>query len=274
MRKILAVFGTRPEAIKMAPVVRALLNDDRCELKVCVTGQHREMLDQVLKLFSLNPDYDLNLMQSGQSLTDVTTLILSEIKPVFADFQPDLVLVHGDTSSAFAASLAAFYEKIPIAHVEAGLRTGNLVSPWPEEGNRKLIAALTQYHFAPTSAAKRNLLAENISENKIYVTGNTVIDALLWTTTKIKESKQAKEYLSKKFSMVSPDKKLILVTGHRRESFAGGLDRICKALLELESRHSDIQIVYPVHLNPKIQTTVKNILVIKIISFCYPRKSI
>ena len=184
MKKILTVFGTRPEAIKMAPLVHALKADDRFDAKVCVTAQHREMLDQVLELFEIIPDFDLNIMKAGQTLNDVTTAILMEIKPVLDDFKPDVVLVHGDTATTFAASLAAYYQQIKVGHVEAGLRTGNIYSPWPEEANRKLTSALANYHFTPTAGSRNNLLKENISEDKITVTGNTVIDALFWVREK------------------------------------------------------------------------------------------
>ncbi|AGH82286.1 UDP-N-acetylglucosamine 2-epimerase [Psychromonas sp. CNPT3] len=258
--KVLTVFGTRPEAIKMAPLVAALAEDPRFEAKVCVTAQHREMLDQVLELFDISPDYDLNLMKKGQTLNDITARILQEIKPVLEDFKPDVVLVHGDTATTFATSLAAYYEQIPVGHVEAGLRTGNLYSPWPEEGNRRLTASLAKYHFAPTEVSKENLLKENHSKNNINVTGNTVIDALLMIKNKIDTDPALNLKLSEKFSFLDKAKKLILVTGHRRESFGGGFERICEALAKTAKTHPDIQILYPMHLNPNVREPVNRIL--------------
>ncbi len=263
--KILTVFGTRPEAIKMAPLVHALANDSRFEAKVCVTAQHREMLDQVLELFEIKPDYDLNLMKAGQTLNDVTARILIELKPVLQKFKPDVVLVHGDTATTFAASLAAYYEQIAVGHVEAGLRTGNIYSPWPEEANRKLTGVLTQYHFAPTETSKQNLLAENYSPQNIYVTGNTVIDALLMVKEKISQNKELNKTLAAQFPMLDADsskkkKKLILVTGHRRESFGGGFERICEALAIIAKRYPNAQIFYPMHLNPNVREPVNRIL--------------
>ncbi|MDH5601552.1 MAG: UDP-N-acetylglucosamine 2-epimerase (non-hydrolyzing) [Gammaproteobacteria bacterium] len=258
--KVLSVFGTRPEAIKMAPLVHALANDSRFESKVCVTAQHREMLDQVLELFELQPEYDLNLMKAGQTLNDVTANILLKLKPVLTSFKPDIVLVHGDTATTFAASLAAYYEQIPVGHVEAGLRTGNIYSPWPEEANRKLTGALTKYHFAPTEISKSNLIAEGISEEDIFVTGNTVIDALLMVKEKLETNEKLSEELSKQFSFLNPEQKLILVTGHRRESFGGGFERICQSLASIAQKYPDVQILYPVHLNPNVQEPVNRLL--------------
>ncbi|NVJ58652.1 MAG: UDP-N-acetylglucosamine 2-epimerase (non-hydrolyzing) [Vibrionaceae bacterium] len=259
-KKVLTVFGTRPEAIKMAPLVHALSVDKRFETKCCVTAQHREMLDQVLELFEIKPDYDLNLMRVGQSLNDVTARILLEIKPVLQEFKPDVVLVHGDTATTFAASLAAYYEQIPVGHVEAGLRTGNIYSPWPEEANRKLTGVLTQYHFAPTETSQNNLLKENIDKDNISVTGNTVIDALLIIKDKIDSDKTLQLTLSEQFPFLHEDKKLILVTGHRRESFGGGFERICEALAFTAQKHPETQIVYPMHLNPNVREPVNRIL--------------
>lgn len=259
-KKILTVFGTRPEAIKMAPLVHALAADERFEAKCCVTAQHREMLDQVLELFEIQPDYDLNLMRTGQSLNDVTARILLEMKPVLQDFKPDVVLVHGDTATTFAASLAAYYEQIPVGHVEAGLRTGNIYSPWPEEANRKLTGAITQYHFAPTETSQNNLLKENFNKENISVTGNTVIDALLMINDKIDQDERLQKYLSEQFPFLLEDKKLILVTGHRRESFGGGFERICEALAFTAQKHPEAQIVYPMHLNPNVREPVNRIL--------------
>ena len=259
-KKILVVFGTRPEAIKMAPVVRALSNDNRFESKVCVTAQHREMLDQVLGLFEITPDYDLNLMKVGQTLPEITSRILLELTPVLQEFKPDVVLVHGDTATTFAASLAAYYEQIAVGHVEAGLRTGDIYSPWPEEGNRKLTGALTKYHFAPTDTSKANLLKEDYAEKNIFITGNTVIDALLLVKQQIEDNISLKEELASQFPMLKDNKKLILVTGHRRESFGGGFERICEALAQTAKTHPDSQILYPVHLNPNVQEPVNRIL--------------
>ncbi|WP_462170241.1 non-hydrolyzing UDP-N-acetylglucosamine 2-epimerase [Pseudoalteromonas xiamenensis] len=258
--KVLSVFGTRPEAIKMAPLVKALERDSRFDAKVCVTAQHREMLDQVLSLFNITPDYDLNLMKAGQTLPEVTSRILLELTPVLQEFKPDVVLVHGDTATTFATSLAAYYEQIAVGHVEAGLRTGNIYSPWPEEANRKLTGALTKYHFAPTETSKQNLLTENYPESSIHVTGNTVIDALLLVKRQIESDTDLNSTLAANFPFLDSSKKLILVTGHRRESFGGGFERICEALVKVAKQHSDVQIVYPVHLNPNVQEPVIRIL--------------
>ncbi|KLN97991.1 non-hydrolyzing UDP-N-acetylglucosamine 2-epimerase [Moellerella wisconsensis] len=258
--KVLTVFGTRPEAIKMAPLVHALANDEAFEAKVCVTAQHREMLDQVLQLFEIMPDYDLNIMKPGQDLTDITCRILSGLKAVFADFKPDVVLVHGDTATTMATSLAAFYHRIPVGHVEAGLRTGNLYSPWPEEANRKIAGHLAMYHFAPTENSRHNLLKESIADENIFVTGNTVIDALLWVRDKVLLDKTIVNKLESQYPFINPDKKMILVTGHRRESFGGGFERICHALAEIAQEHPDVQVVYPVHLNPNVSEPVQRIL--------------
>ncbi|TMX44374.1 UDP-N-acetylglucosamine 2-epimerase (non-hydrolyzing) [Vibrio rotiferianus] len=259
-KKILTVFGTRPEAIKMAPLVHALVHDERFEAKCCVTAQHREMLDQVLELFEIKPDYDLNLMKVGQSLNDVTARILLQLKPVLQEFKPDVVLVHGDTATTFAASLAAYYEQIEVGHVEAGLRTGNIYSPWPEEANRKLTGSLTKYHFAPTESSQNNLLKENANPADISITGNTVIDALLMVKDKIDNDAALNEQLAAQFPMLKEDKKLILVTGHRRESFGGGFERICEALARTAKDNPDAQILYPVHLNPNVREPVNRIL--------------
>jgi len=259
-KKVLTVFGTRPEAIKMAPLVHALAADERFETKCCVTAQHREMLDQVLELFEITPDYDLNIMKAGQTLNDVTARILLELKPVLQEFKPDVVLVHGDTATTFAASLAAYYEQIDVGHVEAGLRTGNIYSPWPEEGNRKLTGALTKYHFAPTETSKENLLKENINPDNILVTGNTVIDALLMVKDKVDNDSDLNLTLSASFPFLDESKKLILVTGHRRESFGGGFERICEALAITAKAHPETQILYPMHLNPNVREPVNRIL--------------
>jgi UDP-N-acetylglucosamine 2-epimerase (non-hydrolysing) len=258
--KVLSIFGTRPEAIKMAPLVHALSADERFEAKVCVTAQHREMLDQVLELFEITPDYDLDLMKAGQTLNEVTARILIELKPVLQEFKPDVVLVHGDTATTFAASLAAYYEQIAVGHVEAGLRTGNIYSPWPEEGNRKLTGALTKYHFAPTETSKLNLITENYPESDIHITGNTVIDALLMVKNKIDDDNFLSKKLSSSFPMLDENKKLILVTGHRRESFGDGFERICETLALTAKRYPNAQILYPMHLNPNVREPVNRIL--------------
>ncbi len=259
-KKVLTVFGTRPEAIKMAPLVHALRADERFDAKCCVTAQHREMLDQVLELFEVEPDYDLNLMKDGQSLSEVTSRILIELKPVLEEFNPDVVLVHGDTATTFAASLAAYYERIPVGHIEAGLRTGNIYSPWPEEANRRLTGILTKYHFAPTETSENNLLKEGFDNSNIFVTGNTVIDALLMINDKIDQDVELQSELSAQFPFLQEDQKLILVTGHRRESFGGGFERICEALAYTAHKHPEVQIVYPMHLNPNVREPVNRIL--------------
>jgi len=258
--KVLTVFGTRPEAIKMAPLVHALAQDDGIESRLCVTAQHREMLDQVLHLFSIVPDYDLNIMQPGQGLTEITSRILEGLKTVFADFTPDVVLVHGDTTTTLAASLAAFYHRIPVGHVEAGLRTGDLWSPWPEEANRTLTGHLASYHFTPTANSQQNLLRENLPAARIFVTGNTVIDALFWVRDRVLSDDALRNSLAARYPFLDADKKLILVTGHRRESFGEGFERICNALAEIARLHPETQIVYPVHLNPNVSEPVNRIL--------------
>lgn len=260
MKKILLVFGTRPEAIKMAPLVTFLRDERKFEIKVCVTAQHREMLDQVLDLFSIVPDYDLDIMKQSQGLTDITTSILNGISPVLSQFMPDLVLVHGDTATTFATALACYYQKISVGHIEAGLRTGDLYSPWPEEANRKLTGMLTRYHFAPTETAKVNLLKEGFESNSIFVTGNTVIDALLMTRAKIESDINISASLAKRFSFLDSSKKLILVTGHRRESFGEGFENICSALLQIAKSHHDVEVIYPVHLNPMVREPVNRLL--------------
>jgi UDP-N-acetylglucosamine 2-epimerase (non-hydrolysing) len=260
MKKVCIVFGTRPEAIKMAPLVHAFSKDNRFNLKVCVTAQHREMLDQVLELFKIKPDFDLNIMSQGQTLTDITAKILIGLKPIFEDFKPDIVLVHGDTATTLAASLAAYYEKISVGHIEAGLRTGDIYSPWPEEANRKLTSAITRYHFAPTDSSKENLTNEDIHEKYILVTGNTVIDALFWVMDELNNNKSIANEMALKFDFLESDKDLILVTGHRRESFGGGFERICSALKQIAITHPYTQILYPVHLNPNVQEPVNRLL--------------
>lgn len=243
----------------MAPVVKALLRHARFEVKVCVTAQHRQMLDQVLSLFDITPDFDLNLMKAGQDLSDITANVVLGMRDVFAKWGPDMVLVHGDTTTTLAASLAAYYAKIPIGHVEAGLRTHNRYSPWPEEANRTLTGALANVHFAPTAAARDNLLREGIAAETIHVTGNSVIDALLDTVQKIDADEAIKSSLDAQFAFLNPVKKLVLVTGHRRENFGDGFERICKALLAIAAR-GDVEILYPVHLNPNVQEPVTRLL--------------
>ncbi len=275
IKKVLLVFGTRPEAIKMAPLVKEFQQDKYFETKVCVTAQHREMLDQVLELFEIIPDYDLNLMKPGQDLYDITSNVLLGMKDVLTDFKPDIVFVHGDTSTTFAASLAAFYQQIKIAHIEAGLRTGDIYSPWPEEANRQLTTQITAYHFAPTSTSRDNLLRENVNDKSIVVTGNTVIDALFLALEKIKSSKKLELEIINSINTLLPcsyqlpvtnyespqdHQKMILVTGHRRENHGEGFINICKALKTLAENNQDVHIVYPVHLNPNVQKPVKALL--------------
>ena len=256
--KVLSIFGTRPEAIKMAPLVKALAGDSSIIAKVCVTAQHREMLDQVLELFQIKPDYDLNIMKPGQDLSDITSRILLGLKPVLEEFKPDWVLVHGDTTTTFSASLAAFYQQIKVGHVEAGLRTGNMLSPWPEEANRTLTGKLATLHFAPTETSKSNLLRELVDETNIVVTGNTVIDALLDVRDNLLMHEDAQGRFDKQFSWI--DKPFILVTGHRRESFGGGFERICQALHDIAVKYPDFKVIYPVHLNPNVREPVNRIL--------------
>jgi UDP-N-acetylglucosamine 2-epimerase (non-hydrolysing) len=259
-KKVLVVFGTRPEAIKMAPLVHVLHNDERFESKVCVTAQHREMLDQVLELFEITPDYDLNIMKAGQTLPEITSRILMEITPVLKSFKPSIVLVHGDTATTFAASLAAYYEQIQVGHIEAGLRTGNIYSPWPEEGNRRLTGAIADLHFAPTETSKQNLLRENIGPEKIIVTGNTVIDALLDVIKKLETDVELKSSLQAQFNFLDENKRLVLITGHRRESFGGGFERICEAIAHMAKEFPEVEFVYPMHLNPHVREPVNRLL--------------
>lgn len=252
--KILSVFGTRPEAIKMAPVVKLLEQAGDMESRVCVTGQHREMLDQVLQLFAIEPDYDLNLMRAGQSLVDITNGVLSGLDEVLGAYRPDLVLVHGDTTTTFVASLASYYRQVAVGHVEAGLRTGNIYSPWPEELNRKLTGSIARLHFAPTAQARDNLVAENIDPDNILITGNTVIDALKHAVGLLEDDQPLMSQFASRFGL-DPAKRMVLVTGHRRESFGSGFQRICDALSGLAERQ-DLEIVYPVHLNPNVRAPV------------------
>jgi UDP-N-acetylglucosamine 2-epimerase len=257
--RILTVYGTRPEAIKLAPVALALKTDSSIESAVCVTGQHRQMLDSVNGLFEIVPDYDLNLMKPGQSLTHITTAALEGIGDILDSYKPDWVIVQGDTSTAFAGALASFYRKIKVAHVEAGLRTGNMLSPWPEEGNRKLIGQITTVHFPPTETSANNLRREAVPEKDIIVTGNTVIDALKWVANKLDTVPAFRAEYDARFNFLDCNKRLILITGHRRENFDGGLANVCKALRRLAER-GDVELVYPVHLNPNVQATAKEVL--------------
>ncbi|QEE32363.1 UDP-N-acetylglucosamine 2-epimerase [Malaciobacter canalis] len=263
-KKVLLVFGTRPEAIKMAPLVKAFENESNIEVKVCVTAQHREMLDQVLELFDIKPDYDLNLMKPGQDLYDITSNVLLGLKGVLSEFEPDIMLVHGDTTTTSSASLAAFYQQIKVGHVEAGLRTGDIYSPWPEEANRQITGVLANYHFAPTSASKNNLLKENKDPKNIIVTGNTVIDALFLALEKIKNNSELKNKIHQSLITnhysLQDNRKIILVTGHRRENHGEGFINICEALKTIAVNNPNIDIVYPVHLNPNVQKPVKEIL--------------
>lgn len=258
--RVLSVFGTRPEAIKMAPVVEQLKHDSRFESKVCVTGQHRQMLDQVLELFDIQPEYDLKIMKAGQDLTDVTSSILLGLRSVLQEFKPDYVLVHGDTATTLSTTLAAYFQQIKVGHVEAGLRTNNIYSPWPEEGNRKVTGSLANLHFAPTSTSQNNLLAENVPADTIVVTGNTVIDALFMVRDKLNNDPELQSGFVKQFDFLKTGRRLVLITGHRRESFGGGFERICKAISELAIKFVDVDFVYPVHLNPNVREPVNHFL--------------
>lgn len=264
MKKIMLVFGTRPEAIKMAPLVKAFqARKEDFETVVCVTGQHREMLDQVLSLFDIKPDFDLNIMKQGQDLYDVTSRVLLGMRDVFKTCVPDILFVHGDTTTSTAAALAAFYHQIPVAHVEAGLRTGNIYSPWPEEMNRLITGRIATYNLSPTKLSRENLLRENVSDSKIVVTGNTVIDALHWVTNKINNDKDlnanlAKELVEKGYDVtrLSNGRRLVLITGHRRENFGDGFRNICNALKALSEKYPDVDFVYPMHLNPNVRRPI------------------
>lgn len=257
--KVMSVFGTRPEAIKMAPVVKAIEADERFVSTVCVTGQHAEMLTQVNELFGIVPDVNLRIMKAGQGLTHVTTAVIEGMEGVLSDLKPDYVLVHGDTTTSTAAALAAFYAGIPVGHVEAGLRTQNLLSPWPEEANRQITARLANLHFAPTELSRDNLLKENIAPDRIHVTGNTVIDALMIIKSRLENDQDLAAQLAGEFPFLDSNKRLILVTGHRRENHDGGIARVCEGLAKLSMR-GDVQIVYPVHLNPKVKKAVNQVL--------------
>ena len=263
MKKFLVVFGTRPEALKMIPLILELQKVSKINTKVCVTAQHREMLDQVLSIFDVIPDYDLNLMKSGQSLSKLNARILIEFENVLNDFKPDLVFVHGDTTTSFAVSLSCFYSKINIAHIEAGLRTFDLNSPWPEEFNRQITSKISLIHYSPTVKSKSNLLNEKIDDSKIIVTGNTIIDTLFLSLQKISENKTLEYKIIKNFNSnykINLDKKIILITAHRRENFGIGFENICEAILELSNIYTDIQFVIPVHLNPNVSNVVNKLL--------------
>ncbi|MFR6505013.1 non-hydrolyzing UDP-N-acetylglucosamine 2-epimerase [Bacteroides sp.] len=267
MKKVMLVFGTRPEAIKMAPLVKEFQKQPkRVETVVCVTGQHREMLDQVLKIFDIKPDYDLNIMKQGQDLYDVTARVLTGMRDVLKEVKPDVVLVHGDTTTSTAAALAAFYQQIPVGHVEAGLRTHNIYSPWPEEMNRLLTGRLATYHFSPTPLSRNNLIKESIDDRNIIVTGNTVIDALYWVVDKIKNNKELNNELENVLSKAGYDvnrlnngKKLVLITGHRRENFGDGFINMCTAIKDLTVKYPDLDFVYPMHLNPNVRKPIHEV---------------
>lgn len=261
------VFGTRPEAIKMAPLVKKLQAEkDSFETIVCVTGQHREMLDQVLEIFEITPDYDLNIMRKGQDLYDVTSRVLTGMRDVLTEAKPDIVLVHGDTTTSTAAALAAFYQQIPVGHVEAGLRTHNIYSPWPEEMNRQLTGRIATYHFSPTQLSRTNLLQENVGEEKIHVTGNTVIDALYWVIDKMQKNAALREKTEQQVAeagydvkRLSTNRRLVLITGHRRENFGDGFINICTAIRDLAQRYPDVDFVYPMHLNPNVRKPIHEV---------------
>ncbi|WP_175629136.1 non-hydrolyzing UDP-N-acetylglucosamine 2-epimerase [Bacteroides acidifaciens] len=267
MKKVMLVFGTRPEAIKMAPLVKEFQKDvDNFKTIVCVTGQHREMLDQVLQIFGIKPNYDLNIMKQGQDLYDVTTRVLVGMRDVLKECQPDVVLVHGDTTTSTAAALAAFYQQIPVGHVEAGLRTYNIYSPWPEEMNRQITGRIATFNFSPTPLSKENLLKEGVSEDKITVTGNTVIDALYWVVDKIKNDETLNSDLASTLEKAGYDtgrltngKKLVLVTGHRRENFGDGFIHMCEAIKELTLKYPNVDFVYPMHLNPNVRRSIHEV---------------
>lgn len=267
MRKIMLVFGTRPEAIKMAPLVKEFQkHSDKFETVVCVTGQHREMLDQVLHIFEITPDYDLNIMKQGQDLYDITARVLTGMRDVLKEVQPDIVLVHGDTTTSTAAALAAFYQQIPVGHVEAGLRTHNIYSPWPEEMNRQITGRIATYHLSPTPLSKQNLLAEGVKEEQITVTGNTVIDALYMVVEKIKQDKALDAELEEQLKLAGYDvnrlsegKRLVLITGHRRENFGDGFINMCTAIKDLTKKYPEVDFVYPMHLNPNVRKPIHEV---------------
>ena len=267
MKKIMLVFGTRPEAIKMAPLVKEFQkHTDSIKTITCVTGQHREMLDQVLQLFEIHPDYDLNIMKQGQDLYDITAKVMIGMRNVLTEAKPDVVLVHGDTTTSTAAALAAFYQQIPVGHVEAGLRTYNIYSPWPEEMNRLITGRIATYHFSPTQLSRQNLIKENISDDKILVTGNTVIDALYWVVDKIKNNQSLNDELKQILALAGYDvtrlnngKKLVLITGHRRENFGDGFINMCTAIKDLTQKYPEVDFVYPMHLNPNVRKPIHEV---------------
>ena len=274
MKKVLLVFGTRPEAIKMAPLVKKFQEDSEFQTIVCVTAQHREMLDQVLDIFDIKPDYDLNIMKQGQDLYDITSRVMLGLRDVLDEINPDFVLVHGDTTTSTAAALAAFYKQIPVVHVEAGLRTNNIYSPWPEEMNRRITGRIATYHLTPTELSRQNLLKENVDNQNIVITGNTVIDALLWVVNKIKEDDNLATTLQKNIKNCGYDvnrilyedtcpcvstRKLVLITGHRRENFGEGFRNICNAIKTLSIKYPDVDFVYPMHLNPNVRKPIAEI---------------
>jgi UDP-N-acetylglucosamine 2-epimerase (non-hydrolysing) len=258
--RILSIAGTRPEAIKMAPMIRRLAADPRFESRVCVTGQHRQMLDSVLQAFAIRPDHDLNIMRPNQKLADIAAATLTGLTPILEEYRPQWVLVQGDTTTTLAASIAAFYCQVSVGHIEAGLRTGNLRAPWPEEGNRKLTTAIAQLHFAPTATSRANLLAEGVRADTIHVTGNTVIDALLMTRQRMNADAALSAALAAQFPMLEGDRRMVLVTGHRRENFGAGFENICRALATLARQFPDVLVLYPVHLNPNVREPVFRIL--------------
>lgn len=260
MKKILYIFGTRPEAIKLAPLILHTKSNSNFKSIVCITGQHLEMLDQALEMFNIQADYSLKVMSKDQTLFSLTTKIINKIEIILEKELPDIVIVHGDTTSTLCGSLAAYYKKIKIAHIEAGLRTGDKLSPWPEEGNRKIVGAIADLHFAPTQNAYNSLISEGIKDNNILITGNTVIDAVQLIASKIEASKELTSKMESKFSFLDMNKKLVLVTGHRRESFGEGFKNICKAIKKIAESNEDVEICYPVHLNPNVQKPVNNIL--------------
>ena len=268
MKKILLTFGTRPEAIKMAPLILELnKHRDKVKTIVCVTGQHREMLDQVLSIFKIKPDYDLNIMKKGQDLYDITSKVLLGLRDIFKQTQPDIVLVHGDTTTSMAAALAAYYQQIPVGHVEAGLRTYNIYSPWPEEINRQLIGRISNYNFSPTSTSSTNLINEGVNEETIHITGNTVIDSLYWVVNKIKSDEQLNIELKDEIKTFGYDidrlqgnRRMVLITGHRRENLGDGFIHIAQAIQELSTQFSDVDFVYPMHLNPNVRKSIYEVL--------------
>lgn len=258
--KVLSIFGTRPEAIKMAPVIKSLASDSKFQSKVCVTAQHRQMLDQVLELFEITPDYDLDIMKQNQDLYDVTSRVLIGVRQVLQVESPDLVLVQGDTTTCFAGALAAFYMQIPVGHIEAGLRTHNLYAPFPEEANRAMTSRIASLHFAPTEKSKENLLMENIGAENVHVPGNTVIDALLWVRDKVAGTNSWHDVFSSASDIIESKKPYVLITGHRRENFGNGFKHVCEAISILAAKHPDVHFIYPVHLNPNVQRPVYSLL--------------